>query len=827
MGDLLRSTEMTLVQFLIQHSAVHETVHEIGLKGIVDFVDLNENLSAFQRPFINEVKRLDLLEKKLNFFQTSLNEAGPLPKQVLDFGNKGEIALENREEIDEIGKENIMEVDLDELETQLEETENDLNELLNNENELETQFIHLLENKSVAKSSGELFHQQTNDFFRVGSNMDDERKPLIEDNYGIGLNFLSGSIVRERIVILERILWRSTRGNMYLKWNEIKKPIKDLKTRKFVHKVAFVVFYQGEKIGEKIQKICQSLGSHLFNISENETEREDLINNLTEQINGLKVVLNKSRSLRINSLDRIKKILPYWYERIKKEKAIYNIMNCFKDDMSKNSLIAQGWLPKDQLEDLKISLHKATESVGSRIPTVTEEINFLNQNITPPTHFRITQFQKGFQAITESYAIANYQEINPSPFNIITFPFLFAVMFGDLGHGLLMTIFSLFVFKKIDKIKKMARKDEIVKLLYDGRFIILMMGLFSMFTGLIYNEIFAVPMDLFGTCWTPRKNSTVLDLKSKNCCYPFGVDPSWADTTTELLNSNSLKMKLSVLFGIIQMVLGIILSLFNHIHFKQFLNIWFEFIPEILLLLSFFGYMCFLIIYKWLTNWNHREGQTGGIILITTLINFFLKPGTVAKDQQIYKHQDKVQSILAIIFVLSIPLMLIPKPFILRHRWKKKQRNKNGYIQINGSDDDDENGKSNKQEEKFEFGEVFIHQMIHTIEFVLGSISNTASYLRLWALSLAHSQLSKVFWQMIFLFTLRINIPGTVAIGFCIWACTTFVVLMIMESLSAFLHALRLHWVEFNNKFYKGEYAIKFVPFNYKQIEAEANDLRD
>jgi len=114
----------------------------------------------------------------------------------------------------------------------------------------------------------------------------------------------------------------------------------------------------------------------------------------------------------------------------------------------------------------------------------------------------------------------------------------------------------------------------------------------------------------------------------------------------------------------------------------------------------------------------------------------------------------------------------------------------------------------------YNFADHMITQGIHTIEFVLGTVSNTASYLRLWALSLAHSELAQVFWDKLMMEYGMDKGPVFLVVGFAGWFGATFAVLLCMDVLECFLHALRLHWVEFQNKFYYAD-GYAFKPFSF------------
>lgn len=120
-------------------------------------------------------------------------------------------------------------------------------------------------------------------------------------------------------------------------------------------------------------------------------------------------------------------------------------------------------------------------------------------DLKPPTHFEVNEFIWPFQELVETYGIASYGEANPALFSIVTFPFLFGVMFGDIGHGLLLLCFALYI--NIGKNSILSTKDHPLKDWIKARFLLLLMALFAIYNGFIYNDCMSIPIDLFGTNW--------------------------------------------------------------------------------------------------------------------------------------------------------------------------------------------------------------------------------------------------------------------------------------------------------------------------------------
>lgn len=207
-----------------------------------------------------------------------------------------------------------------------------------------------------------------------------------------------------------------------------------------------------------------------------------------------------------------------------------------------------------------------------------------------------------------------YKEINPAVFAIVTFPFLFGVMFGDVGHGFLL----FFVGAILCLIHPKFRNNLDMEGIMSMRYLLVMMGFFAMFCGLIYNEFFAIPMSIFGVS-DYEEEVKVIDTSGRygfkrnvpdvpdampEYVYPFGFDPVWFRSDQLLSFTNNYKMKLAVIFAIIQMSIGVVLKGMNSLHFKQRLDFFFEFIPQLLLLFALFGWMDILIIAKWMEKKN-------------------------------------------------------------------------------------------------------------------------------------------------------------------------------------------------------------------------------
>ncbi|XP_032762632.1 V-type proton ATPase 116 kDa subunit a isoform X1 [Rattus rattus] len=822
MVSVFRSEEMCLSQVFLQVEAAYCCVAELGELGLVQFKDLNANVNSFQRKFVNEVRRCESLERILRFLEDEMQ-------------NEIIIQVPDKDPGTPLPREMIT------LETTLEKLEGELQEANQSHQALKKSFLELTELKYLLKKTQDFFETETNlgeDFFVEDTSGLLELRAMPAFMTG-KLGFTAGVINRERMASFERLLWRVCRGNVYLKFSEMDTLLEDPVTKEEIKKNIFIIFYQGEQLRLKIKKICDGFRATIYPCPEHAAERREMLASVNVRLEDLITVITQTESHRQRLLQEAASNWHSWVIKVQKMKAVYHVLNMCNIDVTQQCIIAEIWFPVADTRHIKKALEQGMELSGSSmVPIMTE----VETKTDPPTFNRTNKFTAGFQNIVDAYGVGSYREINPAPYTIITFPFLFAVMFGDCGHGMVMLMAALWMVLNERHLLAQKSTNEMWNIFFNGRYLILLMGIFSIYTGLIYNDCFSKSFNIFGSSWSVQPmfrngtwNAHVMEqnpylqldpaipgVYSGNP-YPFGIDPIWNLASNKLTFLNSYKMKMSVILGIVHMIFGVILSVFNHIYFRRTLNIILQFIPEMIFMLSLFGYLVFMIIFKWCRYDAHTSQKAPSILI--HFIGMFLFDYDDSSNAPLYGHQQEVQTFFVIIALVSVPWMLLIKPFILRAKHQKSQ------LQSFTIHEDAMEGPSAKKtagahgtkeghEEEFNFGDIFVHQAIHTIEYCLGCISNTASYLRLWALSLAHAELSEVLWTMVMSIGLRLRGWGGlvgVFIIFAVFAILTVAILLVMEGLSAFLHALRLHWVEFQNKFYEGA-GFKFSPFSFKHV---------
>lgn len=246
-----RSEDMELYQLIIPSESAHETLYEVGELGLLEFKDLNKEKSAFQRTYASQVKRCEELQRKLRYFSDEIDKAG-ITKPPASTSDERTYSL-------------------DELEVKLESMESEMLEMNENTQKLQRSYNELIEVQMVVEKAGAFFEEARADARArheeyakdQGRQTEAPSEPLLysaeqqSDRKAVQLGYVTGVISTSKLNSFERVLFRATRGNMYLRQAPIEGKITDPASGEKVDKTVFCVFSAGERARSKITKICE------------------------------------------------------------------------------------------------------------------------------------------------------------------------------------------------------------------------------------------------------------------------------------------------------------------------------------------------------------------------------------------------------------------------------------------------------------------------------------------------------------------------------------------------------------------------------------------
>lgn len=282
-------------------------------------------------------------------------------------------------------------------------------------------------------------------------------------------SFLCGSLLTASQDQFKRMLYRVSRGNAFVRFEEIKDKIHDPSSDEPVQKCVFYIVFLGLELKTRIMKMCDVLRATLYELhTENRSEIHTMIENLQVELVDKRVIHTSTEEQMTQLLQRLvwndsTSPLNDWLAALQREKLICDVF--MKSHFYLTMIAIEGWIPSIYVDELKDAVKNAV--LGSRNPAAAIEVeptNPIHEPGAPPTFFRTNKFTATYQGIVDTYGVPRYKEANPALFTIISFPFLFGVMYGDIGHGLFLFLFSLFMIlceKSLEAKRKAGTLGEI------------------------------------------------------------------------------------------------------------------------------------------------------------------------------------------------------------------------------------------------------------------------------------------------------------------------------------------------------------------------------
>ncbi|EGR30943.1 v-type ATPase 116kda subunit family protein, putative [Ichthyophthirius multifiliis] len=402
---MFRSESVGYYNLFIPSEQTWNIMNELGNQSSIHFVDLNSEIALTQRKFTKYLKRCEQIQYKI-------------------------IKIKN-----EMEKFNIKIVKSQNFE-QLQQCFNTMIKQSNQDGKTYIEKIDLQEHQQVLEKGKQILGER---FFQINSKQ------------GKYVSFIMGAIFKEELLRFKKLIFRVSKGNL---WNDFRDFDDDVvfHNQKKGKKCVFALIVPGlqqDIVFQKIKKICDMYGIFQHNFPDDNYEYQNLLKNnqfqIIEQrkiialtINQIKKFLEQLSDFKLNNLKI--SYIEILHQYIIKEKYLYENMNMLQ--VLETYYLAKCWISfKD--EDQIIECLKQLQRENPNIPIATLE-QIQNEKRTHPTKIRQFEFMKPFQLIVNTYGIPRYKEINPALFAFITFPFLFGVMFGDIGHGLLLFLFGIY-----------------------------------------------------------------------------------------------------------------------------------------------------------------------------------------------------------------------------------------------------------------------------------------------------------------------------------------------------------------------------------------------